>query len=57
MEEEDDDGPKGPFGGLFDEFGSWYKWKLYDTLFGIALFLVLKRFKLLVPTARLLQWL
>jgi len=40
-----------------DEFKPWFKWKIYDSLFAIALFAVLKRYRLLVPTAKLLQWL
>jgi len=42
---------------LCDELEPWTKWKLYDTVFAVALFLLLKRRKLLVPTAKLLQWL
>ena len=42
---------------LCDELEPWAKWKVYDTVFAVALFIVLRRFKLLVPTAKLLQWL
>lgn len=42
-------------GGLFNEVGSWAKWRLYDAIFAIALFVVLKRLRFLVPTAKVLQ--
>lgn len=42
---------------LCDELEPWSKWKIYDTVFAIAIFVLLKRYKLLIPTAKLLQWL
>ena len=50
--DKDDDDDEG---GVFDEIRSWAKWRLYDAIFAVALFVVLKRFRFLVPTARLLQ--